>query len=456
MSAKSTVLVVPKGSTIKEEIENIANRLGGAVNLVGIEESKVVAVGKLASGEVDLVLVTPQDPYARVKESKHAEMEVIHHEIDPLEQLYVNTLERAYVEEVNKLIMIRMLDKAKEDSADLLEEVKVARSDAVDLRRDLQEGDSAAAAQGVVTLAEDFENINRSLSSSLGVLEGVQSLSEEEALGSPFERLGDAEKIMLELEELDPDKQDYNREISQVAALEQELALMDDFLSGFMDVDSRVLARPFAGKTEALAGVTFGPIDFYVPGVISLLLQHIALTLAALAIVRERVGGSIELFRAAPVSAFETLLGKTISFMLLSGLLALILTVLVMFGLKVPMMGTWFAYAVVVLALLYTSLAMGFAISTISQTDSQAVQYSMIVLLASIFFSGFFIALSRLLSGVHIVSWLIPATYGTAMLQDVMLRGRLPDSMLLLGLLGYGILLFTFAWWRMRHLMARE
>ena len=202
--------------------------------------------------------------------------------------------------------------------------------------------------------------------------------------------------------------------------------------------------------------MTFGPIDFYVPGVISLLLQHIALTLAALAIVRERVGGSIELFRAAPVSAFETLLGKTISFMLLSGLLALILTVLVMFGLKVPMMGTWFAYAVVVLALLYTSLAMGFAISTISQTDSQAVQYSMIVLLASIFFSGFFIALSRLLSGVHIVSWLIPATYGTAMLQDVMLRGRLPDSMLLLGLLGYGILLFTFAWWRMRHLMARE
>ena len=78
-----------------------------------------------------------------------------------------------------------------------------------------------------------------------------------------------------------------------MAVLEQELALMDDFLSGFMDVDSRVLARPFVGKTKALAGVTFGPIDFYVPGVISLLLQHIALTLAALAIVRERVGGSI-------------------------------------------------------------------------------------------------------------------------------------------------------------------
>ncbi|MCA9950429.1 MAG: hypothetical protein KDE48_12340 [Anaerolineales bacterium] len=38
-------------------------------------------------------------------------------------------------------------------------------------------------------------------------------------------------------------------------------------------------------------------------------------------------------------------------------------------------------------------------------TDSQAVQFSMIVLLASIFFSGFFIALHRLVDAVHIVSW---------------------------------------------------
>jgi len=198
--------------------------------------------------------------------------------------------------------------------------------------------------------------------------------------------------------------------------------------------------------------VTFGPIDFYVPGVISLLLQHIAITLAALAIVRERVGGSIELFRAAPISSFEALLGKTISFMILGGILAALVILL----LHVPMLGSWVWYAVVILALLYTSLGMGFAISSISQTDSQAVQYSMIVLLASIFFSGFFIALHNLLTGVHIVSWLLPATYGTAMLQDVMLRGRPPEALLLVGLILFGVLLYTFAWWRLRHLMARE
>lgn len=120
------------------------------------------------------------------------------------------------------------------------------------------------------------------------------------------------------------------------------------------------------------------------------------------------------------------------------------------------MLGTWANYTAVILALLFTSLAMGFLISTISQTDSQAVQYSMIVLLASIFFSGFFIALHRLLNGVHIISWLLPTTYGTAMLQNVMLRGKSPEALLMAGLLAYGLLLFLLAWWRMRRLMARE
>ncbi|UCC50699.1 MAG: hypothetical protein JSV68_16530 [Anaerolineaceae bacterium] len=56
---------------------------------------------------------------------------------------------------------------------------------------------------------------------------------------------------------------------------------MEDFLSQFVDVDSTILARPFAGKAVQLSDVTIGPIDFYVPGVISLLLQHIVITLAA-------------------------------------------------------------------------------------------------------------------------------------------------------------------------------
>jgi ABC-2 type transport system permease protein len=221
-------------------------------------------------------------------------------------------------------------------------------------------------------------------------------------------------------------------------------------------MNARVLVSPFVGKMVSFTAVTLGPIDFYVPGVIALLLQHMAVTLAALSIVRERNSGTIELFRAAPLSALETIVGKMVSFLVLTAVLAIILTTLIIVGLKTPMLGTWLSYTAVVAALLFTSLSLGFAISVISQTDSQAVQFSMIVLLASIFFSGFFIALHRLLTGVQIVSWLLPATYGTIMLQNVILRGKVPNPILIVGLLGLGIILFLFAWWRMRHLMARE
>ena len=215
-----------------------------------------------------------------------------------------------------------------------------------------------------------------------------------------------------------------------------------------------MIARPFEGQVINFSGVELGPIDFYVPGVIALLLQHMAVTLAALAIVREQRGGSLELFRAAPISAFETLTGKSISYLVLTIILAAILSALVVLGLKTPMLGSWAAYAAIILALLFTSLSMGFAISVISQTDTQAVQYSMIVLLASIFFSGFFIALHRLTDSVQLVSWLLPATYGTWLLQDIMLRGLAITGPIFIGLIGYGLLLFLFAWWRLRHKMS--
>jgi len=72
---------------------------------------------------------------------------------------------------------------------------------------------------------------------------------------------------------------------------------------------------------------------------------------------------------------------------------------------------------------LFTSLGIGFAISIVSQTDSQAVQYSMIILLASVFFSGFIMSLDMLLPPVRVISWLLPTTYGTLLLRDIALRG---------------------------------
>ncbi len=453
-----TVVVVPADSHIKAEIDEILNGLRGALDIVDTVSSQDEALARLDRQEIDLVLVTPADPYSEILQSQQAQFELIHHEIDPLEILFVNTLERAYVQEINKQVLIRAVEQAQNRSTTVKEKVNDVQVDADSLHNDLEAGNGSAALRDIEKMIVDYQALNLAIASSLSLFEGVQSLEDGAGESTMLleERLEQIERQLDSLALLETNQTDFTAEIDQVEAVQSELTAIQDFFAKFQGMNGRVLVSPFAGKTVSFTQVDLGPIDFYVPGVIALLLQHMAVTLAALAIVRERNGGTIELFRAAPLSALETLLGKLVSFLILTAVLAAILTALIILGLKTPMLGTWVSYVAVVLALLFTSLSLGFALSVISQTDSQAVQFSMIVLLASIFFSGFFIALHRLIGAVHVVSWLLPATYGTKLLQDVMLRGQLPQPLLLVGLLCLGLILFLFAWWRLRHLMARE
>ncbi|HQF69926.1 MAG TPA: ABC transporter permease, partial [Promineifilum sp.] len=243
---------------------------------------------------------------------------------------------------------------------------------------------------------------------------------------------------------------------ASAAAIEADLAEVDGVLSRYQGIDSQVLVSPFRSETLSITDVSLGPTDFFVPAVIALLLQHIAVTLAGLSIVRERQDGPLELFRASPVSAFQTLIGKFIGYLILTAVIGAVLTALVVFGLGVPMLGNWGYYALVVLALLCASLSLGFFLSLLAHTDSQAIQYAMLLLLASIFFSGFFLALYRLWEPVRAVSWALPVTYGINLLQSVMLRGQMPGMIMLGALFLFALVFFVLDWWRLSRLMARQ
>jgi len=243
---------------------------------------------------------------------------------------------------------------------------------------------------------------------------------------------------------------------TQVADLEQDLTTVHDQLTAFQSVGSSVLVNPFNASTTPLSNVIFNPTEFFAPAVIVLLLQHLSITFASLSIVRERRSGIMELFRAAPISAFETLLGKFLSYMLFEILLAGVITVLAVYVLKVPMLGQWSNYALAVIVLLFTALGVGFLISLISETDTQAVQYSMLLLLASIFFSGFFLDLRLMWQPIKILAWSLPATYGIRMLQDIMLRGAPAPLAVLQGVALIGIGLFIVSWLLLRRMLEAQ
>ena len=242
--------------------------------------------------------------------------------------------------------------------------------------------------------------------------------------------------------------------LARLDKIDKDITDLDGKLAEFQSIDPSIIVSPFRSETKSVANVQPSISDFFAPAVLALLLQHLAVTFAALSIVRERNVGTMELFRVSPLSAAEALFGKYISYMLFGGVIAAILSALLVFALHVPMLGNWWYFALVIAAVLFTSLGIGFAISIVSQTDSQAVQYSMIILLASVFFSGFIMSLDMLLPPVRVISWLLPTTYGTLLLRDIALRGTDPNWLLLGGLIAIGLVLMLISWRLMRRLIA--
>ena len=123
-------------------------------------------------------------------------------------------------------------------------------------------------------------------------------------------------------------------------------------------------------------------------------------------------------------------------------------------GLKIPLLSTPGQVAGVVVLLTFASLGLGLLISTIVDSERQAVQISMLVLLASVFFSGFVLPLDQFLPPLRVAAYSLPVTHGIQLLQDFMLRGGTNESWELAVLGAIGVVLFVLTSLTLRRNMA--
>lgn len=237
------------------------------------------------------------------------------------------------------------------------------------------------------------------------------------------------------------------------ASIPNDLSGLNENLANLSDYNPNVLVSPFTVDIHGLSEVQYTTVGFLTPAVIILLLQHLSVTFASLSIVREKRSGIMELFRVAPLSAIEILISKYMSYLLFNAIIAAILTALVVWGIGVPMLGSWVNYGLALVVVLFASLGVGFVISLISETEIQAVQYSMLFLLLSIFFSGFFLDLRLLWDPMKPVAWSLPATYGIRMMHDVMLRGYPLPLAVFQGIIAIGLGLFLLNYYLLRRHM---
>lgn len=221
--------------------------------------------------------------------------------------------------------------------------------------------------------------------------------------------------------------------------------LVDTSLEMLTAVDTEVLVRPFDSVTETTVTERITPNDYFTPASLALLLQHLGVTFAALSLVRDRSTGLFELLRVGPLSPTSIVVGKSIAYLVLGGFVAAALLATSTILLDVPMAGDVWWLVVVVGLVVLASLALGMSLSMVSGTESQAVQFAMLTLLAGLFFSGFALSLDDMQFPVTLVSWLLPVTYGIRTLQDVMFRGTAPQTSDLAGLVALVLVYGTVA-----------
>ena len=205
-------------------------------------------------------------------------------------------------------------------------------------------------------------------------------------------------------------------------------------------IPGAVVAAPTTVVVNNIAPSNPGVLGFAAPAVLALMLQHMAVTLTALSFIRERMSGTLELFRVSPVNSFELVLGKYLGLGLVSAIVAAVSGLLLVTVLGVPLLGPPIWVAIVIGLLVFASLGIGLIISVISDSERQAVQIALLLLLASVFFSGFVLPVDQFRDGVQYLAYALPVTHGIRLLQDFMLRGSTTADWQITLLLALGLI----------------
>ncbi len=437
------IFVADPSSELAREIEQRITEASDDVTLVDITADADEAGRALRRGLTDIVVIAPQDPVTTVKRGEQAEFTVLHDQLDPFERATLSLIARATVDTVNRRVLEQLVRTGQAETEDVESALPLAIDSVRAMRVSLEAGDVAEARRHRREAAAELSALERELGGRTGVLASIeQQVDGAEPSADVSGELGELQRLLTDIE-LEDGGRPLDSEVEQVAEVEARLEEIRDVISEFRAVDAAVLVSPFGVETSTISAIDLSLNDFYAPGVIALLLQHLSITFAGLSFVKERQIGATEVFRVSPIRTAELLLGKFLGYFVFAGLVAVALSILTLYVVGTPLAGSMVDYAVVIVLLIAASLGVGFLLSTLVTSDSQAINLAMIILLVSIFFSGFFLSLERLEPVVRAVSWALPITHAIDSLRDVMFRGESIEARTWLALGGGSIALFS-------------
>ena len=246
-----------------------------------------------------------------------------------------------------------------------------------------------------------------------------------------------------------------NRQIVQQAASQGEGYAVSQGAADAAKIPPDVIAAPTEAVLENVAQSQPTVVQYFGPAVLALILQHMAITLIALSVVREKTSGLFELFRISPITTAELVTGKLIAYGIFAGAVAMVTIALLVVGFHVPELADPGWIALVALLLIASSLGLGLLIAAVSSTEPQTVQLSLLVLLASVFFSGFVLAINEFSEPVRTMIYALPVASAIRLLGDFMFRGGTIVGWQIGLMAGLAAVYIVLAWLVLRRVVAR-
>ena len=282
----NTLFVVPEGSEIETYVEEYTRSLDSRVSFAGMTADANEADNRLRAKEVDLVVVTPLDPISNWENDEQAKFSLYHSEIDPVEEVYIQVLGQRYVEMINQQVLMTTIGESQQEAIQWQEALSEAKNKAADVRQALAAGNRASAQNSARDLKTELDGLTLAIGAGTALAAGFEGASgrSSTAGGVQTELVALREK----LDELDiPEEGASLQEEEAVAAdIETSLEELDGHLTTYRDIDAAVLVAPFRSESLSVTQIRIEPMQFYVPAVIALVLQHLAITLAGLSIIR--------------------------------------------------------------------------------------------------------------------------------------------------------------------------
>ena len=207
-----------------------------------------------------------------------------------------------------------------------------------------------------------------------------------------------------------------------------------------------------AAGLDARVRIWFNPTIesryFMLPGIFALLLLVVTSNLSSMAIVREREVGTLEQLNVTPLGRVQLIVGKLLPYGAIGMIDALIVLLVIIFWFEVPLRGSFWLLFGMSCVYLLTTLGLGLFISTISNTQQQAMMTSTFFFMTPMMYlSGFIFPIENMPAAIQPVTYLIPLRYFVIILRGIFLKGVGLETLWpqALGLSVWGVAILTLA-----------